>query len=178
MSVTQRIKRILLGLMMLLAAIAFLVLPEDGTYSIIIALLALGLAIRGIKDIAFYFTMARHMVGGKMILFQGVVVLDFALFTGSLHDVPKIYILLYLVGIHAFSGAIEILRALEAKRTVGGPWKMKMGHGLINLGLALTCLIFLHSTSTAVIIYSIGLLYSAIVRIISGFRRTAFVVIE
>ncbi len=178
MTVTQRIKKILFGFLMLLAAIAFLIMPEDGTYSIIIGVLALGLAIRGIKDIVFYFTMARHMVGGKMILFQGVVVLDFALFTGSLHDVPKIYILLYLIAIHAFSGAVEILRAMEARRTVAGPWKMKMGHGLINLALALSCLIFIQSTSTAVIIYSVGLIYSAIVRIISGFRRTAFVVIE
>ena len=112
-----------------------------------------------------------------MILFQAVVVLDFALFTASLSDVPKVYILLYLVGVHAFTGVVETLRAMEAKRTVDGPWKMKLAHGIVNFALALACLVFIKHINTAVFIYSLGLIYSAVIRIVSAFRRTAFVVI-
>lgn len=163
---------------MIFAAIVLILIQDERKYMIVIAVLAVGLAIKGIKDIIFYFTMARHMVGGKMILFQGVVVTDFAILTGSLSNVPKIYVLLYLVGVHAFSGAVEILRAMEARRTVEGPWKMKMSHGIVNLMLATACLIFIKHINTAVFIYGLGLIYSGVIQIISAFRRTAFVVIE
>ncbi|MCR5778615.1 MAG: hypothetical protein K6G84_14540 [Lachnospiraceae bacterium] len=178
MTLFQRIKRIFVGLIMLVVAIVFIVDPSDEAYKFVIAVLSLGLAAKGIKDIFFYFTMARHMIGGKTILIQGVIVLDFALLTGSLSDVPKIYILLYLIVIHAFSGVVEVLRAMEAKRAVEGPWKMKFSHGVINFLLALSCLVFIRQTHTALIIYSIGLAYSALMRIGGAFRRTAFILIK
>ncbi|MCR5651377.1 MAG: hypothetical protein K6F86_09385 [Lachnospiraceae bacterium] len=178
MTVYQRIKKILFSLCMFAVALFFILYPSDTAYKVVVAILSLGLAITGIKDIVFYFTMARHMVGGKMILIQGVIILDFAMITGSLADVPKIYILLYLIGIHAFSGVVEILRAMEAKKTVAGPWKIKFSHGVVNFILAIACLIFIRQSNTALIIYSLGLMYSAVVRFLSAFGRTAFPVIE
>ncbi len=163
---------------MIALAISFMVWRNDDSYLTVMLLLTLGLAIQGLKDIIFYFTMARHMAGGKLILVQGVIILDFALLTGSLSDVPKIYILLYLIAIHAFSGMIEILRAMEARRSVSGPWKLKFSHGIINMILALSCFIFIRQTNTALIIYSIGLLYSGLMRIGSVFRKTTFVMIN
>ena len=159
-------------------AILFIAFPSDDMYKVVVAILSLGLTIAGIKDIFFYFTMARHMIGGKMILIQGVIILDFALITGSLANVPKIYILMYLIGIHAFSGVVEVLRAMEAKRSVEGPWKMKFAHGLVNFALAIACLILIRKANTALLVYSLGLIYSAIVRIFSAFRRTSFILIE
>ena len=178
MTLFQRIRKFLFGILLLFIAIIFLASPGGDTYQVVIGVLAIGLAIKAIKDIVFYFSMARHMVGGKMILFQGVIILDFAIFTASLSQIPKIYILLYLIFINAFSGVVEVLRALEAKRTVEGPWKLKMGHGVINLALAISCLVFIRNENTAMIIYSIGLMYSALMRIISAFRRTTFVTIQ
>ncbi len=102
MTADQRIKKILFSLCMIGVALFFILNPSDTAYKIVVAVLSLGLAIAGIKDIIFYFTMARHMVGGKMILIQGVIIFDFAIITGSLANVPKIYILLYLIGVHAF----------------------------------------------------------------------------
>ena len=163
---------------MIAVALVLIFNPSDIAYMIILLIMSVALAISGIKDIIFYFTMARHMIGGKMILVQGVIVLDFALLTASLSDVPTIYILLYLIGIHAFSGVVEVLRAMESKKSVEGPWKLKFSHGIINFALAIACLIFIRHSETALIIYSIGLIYSAIVRIFSAFRKTAFILIE
>ncbi|MCR4740389.1 MAG: hypothetical protein K5886_09065 [Lachnospiraceae bacterium] len=178
MTIFQRFRSLIIGVVMMIVAIIFIVDPSDTAYLIVIAVLSLGLAIYGLKNIFFYFTMARHMVGGKIMLVQGVVILDLALLTGSLSDVPKIYVLLYLVVVHAFSGIIEVLRAMEARRTVSGPWRMKFSHGVMNLLLALSCFIFIRQTHTAIIIYSIGLLYSAIMRIADAFRRTTFILIK
>ncbi len=163
---------------MIAVALLLILFPSDEAYMAIVAILSLGLAIAGIKDIIFYFSMARHMIGGKMILIQGVIILDFALITGSLANVPKIYILLYLIGIHAFSGVVEVLRAMESKKAVEGPWRMKFFHGLVNFALAIACLIFIRNSNTALMIYSLGLIYSAIVRIFSAFQRTAFILID
>ena len=174
----QRIGKLLIGLGMILVAIILLVDRSDDAYMWVIIFLSFGMAIAGIKDIIYFFTMARHMVGGKMILIQGVIILDFAMFTGSLADVPKFYILLYLIGVHAFSGVVEVLRALEAKNTVDGPWKLKFSHGVVDFALAIACLVFIRNSDTALIIYSIGLLYSAVIRILSAFRKTTFVLIE
>ena len=165
-------------MIMFTVALFFILFPSDKAYMIVVFILSLGLAIAGIKDIAFYFTMAKHMVGGKMILIQGVIILDFAIITGSLANVPKIYILLYLIGVHAFSGVVEVLRAMEARRAVDGPWKMKFSHGVVNFILAIACLIFIRQSNTALIIYSLGLMYSAVVRLFDAFGKTAFVVIE
>ncbi|WP_034444072.1 DUF308 domain-containing protein [Butyrivibrio sp. AE2032] len=178
MSGFQRVRKVLFGLCMIAVALFFIFFPSDEAYMIIVAILSLGLAIVGIKDIIFYFTMAKHMIGGKMILIQGVIILDFALITGSLANVPKIYILLYLIGIHAFSGVVEILRAMESKKAVEGPWKLKFTHGIINFLLAIACLIFIRKSHTALLIYSLGLIYSAVVRIFSAFRRTSFILIN
>lgn len=178
MTLFQRIKMILFALLMIAVAVMLLMLTEKEGLDVVLGILSLGFAIKGIKDIIFYFTMARHMVGGKMILFQGVVVLDFAMFTGSLTSVPQIYVMLYLIAIHAFSGAVEVLRAMESKRSVEGPWRMKLSHGIVNIALALFCMAFIMDSSTAVMIYSVGLLYSAVIRILSAFRRTSFLLIR
>ncbi|MCR5486962.1 MAG: hypothetical protein K6F35_05470 [Lachnospiraceae bacterium] len=178
MTLLQRIRNAIFGSLTLLAAILFIAYPTDEAYVFIIAVLTLGLTIRGIREIVFYFFMARHMAGGKMILVEGVIILDFALLTGSLSDVPHIYILLYLIAIHAFSGVVEVLRAMEARRTVSGPWKMKFSHGIVNFLLAFCCLVFIRQVHTALIIYSIGLLYSSLMRIAGAFRRTTFILIK
>ena len=178
MTLFQRIRGVFIGLLMMAVAIIFIVEPSDNAYTFVMAVLTMGLAVKGLKDIIFYFTMARHMVGGGMILIQGVIILDFAILTGSLSDVPKIYILLYLVAVHAFSGVVEILRAMEARRMVSGPWKMKFSHGVVDFLLAISCFIFIRRTHSALIIYSVGLLYSALMRIINSLRRTTFILIE
>ena len=178
MNLFQRIKKIILGLIMLLSALIFLVLPVDTALLIIISVMAVGLAGNSIKYIIFYFRMAKHMVGGKIILFLGVLVLDFALLTLSFYNIPTVFMLLYLIGVHAFSGAVDVLRAMESRKTVEGPWKLKFAHGLINIALAAVCLVFINSMDVAVIIYCAGLIYSAAVTIISAFRKTSFVLIE
>ena len=56
--------------------------------------------------------------------------------------------------------------------------KQEFSHGIVNLVLALACLVFIRRSHTALIIYSLGLMYSAVVRLFDAFGKTAFVVIE
>ena len=174
MTKARRVGDILIGILIFGCGVLLIIFPKPGKM-IITSILGISLTIYGIRLLIYYFTMAKHMVGGRAMFYQGVIVLDLGLFTGSLGDIPLLYIVLYLAAIHGFSGVIDVLRALEAKRFEAGSWKLNMTQGAINIILALLCLVFLSSTRIAVTIYGIGLMYSAVMRIITALRRSAIV---
>lgn len=177
MSGGQRIKNILIGIAIILGALILIAFPEDGII-ITASILSLSLFIYGIKTLIYYVTMARHMVGGRIMLYLAVVVLDLGMFTMMLTNIPKIYIVLYLVVVYAFAGVVSILRALEAKRYQAPMWKLSPISGIINVVIAILCIIFMRSTNMIVYLYCAGLIYSAIVRIVTAFRETAIVYIQ
>ncbi len=177
MSSGQRIKNILIGIAIILGALILIAFPEEGMI-ITASILSLSLFIYGIKTLIYYVTMARHMVGGRIMLYLAVVVLDLGMFTMMLTNIPKIYIVLYLVVVYAFAGVVSILRALEAKRYQAPMWKLSLISGIINVVIAILCIIFMRSTNMIVYLYCAGLIYSAIVRIVTAFRETAIVYIQ
>jgi len=177
MSRFQRIVNILIGIVMILGGITIAVVPEAGLV-IVVFVLCVALMIYGIRRLVYYFTMARHMVGGQIMLFLGMVIIDLGLFTLTLSGAPQFYIMLYLLAIHGFSGAIDILRALEAKRLGAPSWKFKLATGVIDILIAAACGVFINSVEIAVYIFCAGIIYSGIARIISAFRRTAVIYIQ
>ncbi len=167
----QRIKSIFYGITMILVAYLMISFPAD-SYTALLALIGTGFFISGVSTLIYYFTMSRFMVGGKRSLYSGTIMVDFALLTMSFNDVPRIYVLLYFAVLHAFSGIIEILRANETRKNGSKHFKLKLSHGIIDVLLALSCIVFIKATNIAVFIYSFGLVYSGIMHIISAFRRT------
>lgn len=177
MSGGQRIKNVLIGVLIILGAVILIAFPEEGII-ITASILSLSLFVYGIKTLIYYITMTRHMVGGRIMLYLAVVVLDLGMFTMMLTNIPKMYIALYLVVVYAFSGAIDILRALEAKKYQAPSWRFSLISGIISVVIAILCIVFIGSTNMIVYLYSAGLIYSAIVRIITAFRKTAIVYIQ
>lgn len=177
MSGGQRIKNVLIGILIILGAVILIAFPEEGII-ITASILSLSLFVYGIKTLIYYITMTRHMVGGRIMLYLAVVVLDLGMFTMMLTNIPKMYIALYLVVVYAFSGAIDILRALEAKKYQAPSWRFSLISGIINVVIAILCIVFIGSTNMIVYLYSAGLIYSAIARIITAFRKTAIVYIQ
>ena len=177
MSGGQRIKNVLIGILTILGAVILIVFPEEGIL-ITASILSISLFVYGIKNLINYITLTRHMVGGRIMLYLAVVVLDLGMFTLMLTNIPKMYIALYLVVVYAFSGAIDILRALEAKKYQAPSWRFSLISGIISVVIAILCIVFIGSTNMIVYLYSAGLIYSAIVRIITAFRKTAIVYIQ
>ena len=177
MSAGQRIRSFLLGLFTLLLSLLMILFPEDG-FPTVALIISISLIIFGIRRLFYYFTMARHMVGGKSALYVGMIVLDLGIFAYTLDQLPKIYVVLYLLGIHAFAGAIEVLRSLEAKRVGAVSWRMKLVSGLINIVISVLCVIFLRSTNVIVYIYAAGLAWTSCARIFTAFRKTAIIYIQ
>ena len=177
MTKLRRIGNILLGLLMIAGSILLNMFTEDA-YPVIVFLLAVSLLLYGIRMFVFYFRMARHMVGGRAMLYRAVIAVDLGIFTMSLTDVPLLYVMLYLAGVHGFAGAIGILRSNEARKLQAPSWRLNLVHGIINVIMAILCLVFLKSIETAVLIYTIGLAYSGVMRIVSSARNTAIVYIQ
>ena len=53
-----------------------------------------------------------------------------------------------------------------------------MGSGIVNILLAILCLVFIKVTSIAVMIYAVGLIYAGVIKIITAFRKTTMVYIQ
>lgn len=180
MSKLQRIKDIAIGVFMIIYAVALLIVPEDA-YDTVAALISLLMMAYGVKLLYYYFTMARHMVGGKSILYQAIIVLDAALFTGAMVSMESFVIIAYLFGIYAFTGAVDILRSIEAKNNGARSWKLKFVTGAVTVIFALVMVVLaLIFKNTMILVYGycISLTYSGVMRIVSACRKTAMVYIQ
>ena len=107
-----------------------------------------------------------------------MIVLDLGIFATTLDQMPKLYIVLYLLCVYAFSGGIDVLRSLEARRVGAVSWRINLISGLINIAISIVCLIFLRSTNVIVYIFAAGLAWFSLVRIFTAFRKTAVLYIQ
>ena len=179
MTLTRRIGMIFSALISAFCAWLMLWMGEVG-FLLVLFLLGITLLLYGLRCLVFYFTMARFMVDGKRIFYLGAIALDFGIVTLSLSRNQSLFIALYLLGAHAFSGAVSILRALEARKLEAPDWKLKLPVGIVNIGFAAAALVFgllLGNMRDLTWIYAAGLIYSALENLISAFRKTAIVYI-
>lgn len=173
----QRAESFFTGVLLLVAGTVMLFFPEEGFYCIAM-ILAGSLILKGVQSLIYYFTMARFMVGGKAVLFSGVMILDFGIFTMSMVDEPKIYILVYLITFHGFSAVVNLLKGIREKLSHTGAWKTDVFQGSGNLLIILACCLFRQSAGVLVALYCGGLFYSAALRIISALRKNDIVYIQ
>ena len=176
----QKLRGIAAGLVTILGSI-IMILDSSFGFQLICAILCTMLFITGIRSLLYYFNMARYMVGGRRALYRGVILFDLGMFTMTLNDIPVGYIILYLMVIHAFAGAVDVLNALEARRLETPAWKGRLMYGAGNLAMAILCVIFGYfrgSVNSIVHIYAAGLFYSGVVRIVNSFRSKPNVYIQ
>lgn len=174
MSFFKRIREIVISALMLLIAFQLIIFPKN-SYLIVAIIISLSLYLYSFKQLWYYFTMARHMVGGKSILIRAVILIDAALLIDAMINVSSLAVVFYLLGVFAFAGGVDILRAVENKK-MGASWKLKLIVGIINLSFAVTLLIvglFFGNTMFLVYGYSISLIISALLRLITAFSKTS-----
>lgn len=176
MSKVQRVKNLITGIIMIICAAVMVLAPEFG-YSMVVAILSVSMFLVGIRSLLYYFFMARHMVGGQIMLYKGIILFDLGMLSMMLTSLPKVYVIIYLAAVNLLSGGMDMLGAIDARR-MGGSWRLKFAAGLVSIVIALGCIAFAGNTEVMVCFYCIGLVYSAVLRIISSFRRTAIVYVQ
>ena len=175
-----RVMNAISALFMIAVAVLMFFLDAIHGLKLVMIVVQAGMTLRGLQAIVYYFSMARHMVGGKNVLFRGMIFLDLGVLAGTIFEHPAVYILIYISALHIFTGAVSALRANESRK-IGSSWRLKMAYGITNIALALIvviCGIAFDRLNIAVWVYSIGIIYSSILRIITAFRKTEIVYIQ
>ena len=176
----QRVKKVSAAILMILCSGIVIIYPEDGFY-LVASIVCVSLLLYGFRTLVYYLTMARHMVGGKSILYFGIIVLDLGIFIFTTVDVPKLFVVIYLFVFYGFSGIIAVLHAFESKRFGSPSWKWIFIEGVANTAVAILAVIaglFLHSSIDLSYLYAACLFYSACIQLSTAFRKTAIVYIQ
>ncbi len=179
MTKTKRVVNVLQGILMVLFAAALIAFPDLGLFFAVFVI-GISLFLRGAGALIYYFQMARSMVGGKSLLYQGIIYLDLGLFAASLMNNGAMVIVCYIAVVNVLAGLIDLLRAVELIRERSRRWVFNAALALVSFAVAaaaITLEVLDFHTDLIVYIYAGGLLYAAIQRIAGSFRRTAIVYI-
>ncbi|MBR0307527.1 MAG: hypothetical protein IJH92_01395 [Mogibacterium sp.] len=180
MSKFRRVLNVLSGIGMILVGALLMLMDTSGGLRWVLLFIQIGMTFRGLGSLYYYLKMARYMVGGRSVLYRGMIYLDLGVLAGSLFDHPVTYTVIYLAAMHVFAGAVRIMRARESMK-IGGHWRLKMAYGVTGLLLAAAVVaagVVLGRPEVAAYVYGAGLIYSAILRIAGAFRRTDIVYIQ
>ena len=171
MSRLRRIVSLLIGIIYAIFGVLMLTYPQVGNILAIFALLA-GLVIVGVKNLVYYIRLARFKTGGITVFFKALFFIDLGVFTLTVNNVPREFIMLYVIIYILVSGVIAILRAGEMRKA-GASWKFKMTMGIIQAGMGVVCMFVSNSYELMSLIVGITLLFSAGERLVNAFRRSA-----
>lgn len=174
MGSTKRVFVLCKGISELVASIVILVYPEG--YRWVVWALIVSLLLYSLKQLFYYFSMARYMVDGMGILYKGIFLMDLGIFALSLSNVPQRSVMLYLTIGLSLSGYLDIMESLDSKK-LEGAWRYHFLYGLGKIAIAFMGIIFLGSTQIMSYIFCAGLIHSAISDIVSTFRKTAIIYI-
>ena len=177
MGLMKKIIQIIIAIGILLVALILILAPK-GALETVAAIISLLLFVAGVRYMVMYFTLARHMVGGRALFYIGLIMLDVSILSGLVLQKSQRLILLYLVGMHAFYGVVQLLRAFEAKKYETSAWRFKLLNALVNLAISVACIFFIRQENTMALIFAAGLIHTAIVRVIAAFRKEEEVVIQ
>lgn len=180
MTRTKRILNVLQALIMLVFAFFIIIFPTE-TIPFVLGLIGLGMTLNGIRALFYYFSMAKHMVGGKTMLYRGIIYLDIGILSSSLADAPERALIVYVAAASIFTGLVAVLRAREEKAGGSPQWKGKLIYGAVYILLAaavLICGFVMKLPEIAAYVYAAGLIYTAAGRIAEAFRKTAIVYIQ
>ena len=176
MTKLQRVFEILKSLLIIILAVIMLLYPIGG-YTIVLLIIELGLLIYGIRLAVYYFTMTRYKVGGLSTLYKSILVIDIALLLFSLPTSHPKLVMTALIIIIAFDGVVYIMKAMKSKTLQSSAWKTQLIHGLLLFILAVVCFLFIGSWQIATVIFSIGMIISAVSDIINACTKTAILYI-
>lgn len=175
-----RALNLITGLLMIGVGVLLVLLPGKGLYAVAI-IISTVISLRGFQKLWYYFTMARFMVGGRYALYQGILYLDAGLLTAAMADNQPLPLILYIAGMQAFAGAVDVLRSIDTRKLGSSRWKYQLAYGLFEIALAAAVAVsglYYHSTLLAVFAYAAGVVLTGINRIINAFRKSTVVYIQ
>ena len=172
MTLMRRIVNIIIGLGTIAFAFLIFFLGRNGLL-VVMFIFEAGLFLYGIYMIFYYLLMARHMVGGQLMLFLGLFTFGLSLVALKITQVPEKGLAVLVAFALLLAGGLDVVRSFEIKtRGSQTSWRFTRITGIIEMLLALFSLIMgLINPGWTAFILGLSLLYSGVSRIIAALRR-------
>lgn len=150
-----------------------IVLPIESSSDIIAFIIGILISLKALKGLIFYFVSAKNMVGGRKILINNIVLLDFGLVSFFVTVKHSELAMLYFIIILVILAAIDILRAIEIKNNDGKRWILRLIKGIVTLVLGILCMVFIKSPYIMATIFGVAWLIYGVSGAIQVFKRTS-----
>ena len=172
MTLMRRIVNIIIGLVTIAFAFLTFFLGRNGLL-VVMFIFEIGLFGYGVYMIFYYLLMARHMVGGQLMLFLGLFTFGLSLVALKITEVPEKGLAVLVGFALLLAGGMDVVRSFEIKtRGSETSWRFTRVTGIIEMLLALFSLIMgLINPAWTAYILGASLLYSGVSRIIAALRR-------
>ena len=174
---TKRIVDVAIGIIMILFALLLMMSPTEG-FPVVTMIIGISIFVRGVGTMIYYFRMAKHMVGGKYVLYRGIFYLDLGLFILSLTNDQLVYMIFYIAIMTILSGVVDLLRARESKKLKAPQWIFSAVWGVVCVLFGIAVIVSMtvfHDTAAAVYVFAGSLIGGAVHRIAGALRRTEIV---
>lgn len=176
----DRIVNCIFGILQIAFAIVLMVSPGRGLI-LVLAAISIGLTLTGVQTLIYYLDMARSMVGGKSVLYRGLIFLDLGILTRSLIDDPRIYLIAYIGLLTVITGMVGVFRTYDLIRRGAVHWRLTAAYGITHVIMGIAVLVFgffLRLPVMAVFAYALMLFYSACIRIAAVFKENKMIYIQ
>ena len=177
MSKVRRVLTIIVSLFGILGAVILMLIP-DYSYEVLALGISLTLVYYGVRYIIYYLTNAQHMVGGKWFLLIGIIMFDMGVFVTAIYDRAQRITLIYIISAQLIAAVLGLIRTIGDKKDNNPSWKLHLAQTIASFIQVILCVVFINSDMVPLYLYCIYAIYTAILLIISAFKKTAIVYVQ
>ena len=150
----------------------------DIAYQVLALGVGMTLVYYGIRYIIYYITNAQHMVGGKWFMLIGIIMFDMGTFVTAVFDRAQVFMLIYIIAAHLVATILGAIRTVGDRKDNNPRWKISMAQCIAGFIQVTLTLIFINHSIIPIYLYCIYAIYSAVLMIISAFKKTAIVYVQ
>ena len=118
------------------------------------------------------------MVGGKKILYRGILYLDIGVVLLSASMLPDIFLSFCLAAVLLYNGAMQIPSIILQKTSQISTWKFNALYSGIMLLGAVLCTVFYHNQDVVVCSFAIAAIFGACYNIYDATKKTSVAFIQ
>lgn len=177
MSKVRRVLTIIASLIAIEGSIALMTIP-DIAYEVLALGVGMMLVYYGVRYIIYYITNAQHMVGGKWFMLIGIIMFDMGTFAIAIFDRAQVITIVYIIITHFVVTVLGAIRTVGDRKDNNPRWKISLAQTIAGFIQITLSVIFINHSMIPLYLYCIYAIYSAILMIISAFKKTAIVYVQ
>lgn len=177
MSKARRVLTIIAALFSIIGSVALMTNP-DIAYKVLALGIGMTLVYYGVRYIIYYVTNAQHMVGGKWFMLIGIILFDMGVFAAVIFDRAQRLTLIYIICTLLIAAVLGAIRTVGDKKDNNPRWKISLAQSIAGFIQVILSVIFINDSMIPLYLYCVYAIYTAVLMIISAFKKTAIVYVQ